>query len=75
MLALGILSIVLSTVSWFFCWWLSIPGFVLGILGLALVKPDNANYKGIRVMSILGIILGVAALVVYLVSIGIVLAA
>ena len=54
----GILSIVLSGISFFFCWWLGIIGIILGIIGLFV--PGNE-----RITAIIGISLGSVSLFLF----------
>lgn len=40
---LGVLAIVCGFISFFVCWWLSIVGIALGLLGLLLPKKTCAG--------------------------------
>lgn len=46
-LVLGILSIVLGTISFFVFWWLSIFGIGLGSLGVNISSSKTLNIVGI----------------------------
>lgn len=54
----GILSLVFSIISFFVCWWLSIVGVILGIIGLC----DESNGLGIA-----GTVTGIVSLIVNIV--------
>ncbi len=56
----AIYSLIFSVVSRFIFWWLSIAGISSGVLALREIK--NKNEKG-KALAIIGIIIGVIALV------------
>lgn len=58
----AIVGIILVIVSLFFCWWLSLIGAVLGIIGLC-TAGNNAVVKG---LSIGAIIVGVVCAIISL---------
>ena len=57
----GIISIVCSIVSFFVFWWLSIIGIILGAIGMGV--DENKTFSKI------GLIIGIVALAVYIISV------
>lgn len=59
-LTLGIISVCVSGISFFFCWWLGIVGIILGVIALALKDSEAGTITGA-----VGIIAGLISMIVY----------
>lgn len=67
----GAISLVLSVISWFVFWWLSIAALILGIIGVA-VKIDDEDpqrTRNGRILNIIAIIAASACLITMIVTI------
>lgn len=69
-LVLGIISIVLSVISWFIFWWLSIVAIGIGIIGLCTKVPEEYskyNTAG-KALNIIGIVMGAVGFIIFLLA-------
>ena len=69
-LVLGIISIILSVISWFIFWWLSIVAIGLGIIGLCTKVPEEYskyNTAG-KALNIIGVIMGAVGFIIFLIT-------
>lgn len=70
-ISLGVISTILSIISWFIFWWLSIIAIILGVVGL-VTRPEvtNSNSDTVgRTFCIMGIIVGAIGLLFFIVTI------
>lgn len=69
-LVLGIISIILSVISWFIFWWLSIVAIGLGIIGLCTKVPEEYskyNTAG-KALNIIGVVMGAVGFIIFLIA-------
>lgn len=76
-LVFGAISTVLAIISWIVLWWLSIVAIACGIIGLVM-KPDtnpsnDTLEKAGTILSIIGLVIAAAGLIVFIISIVILL--
>lgn len=69
-LVLGIISIVLSVISWFIFWWLSIVAIGLGIIGLCTKVSEEYSKYNIagKALNIIGVIMGAVGFIIFLIA-------
>ena len=69
-LVLGIISIILSVISWFIFWWLSIVAIGLGIIGLCTKVPEEYSKYNIagKALNIIGVIMGAVGFIIFLIA-------
>lgn len=69
-LILGIISIVLSVISWFIFWWLSIVAIGLGIIGLyTKTSEEYSKYNTAgKALNIIGVVMGAIGFVIFLIA-------
>lgn len=72
-LVFGAISTVLAIISWIVLWWLSIIAIACGIIGLVM-KPDtnpsnDTLEKTGTVLSIIGLVIAAAGLIIFIISI------
>ena len=69
-LVLGIISIILSVISWFIFWWLSIVAIGIGIIGLCTKVPEEYskyNTAG-KALNIIGVVMGAVGFIIFLIA-------
>ena len=69
-LVLGIISIILSVISWFIFWWLSIVAIGIGIIGLCTKVPEEYskyNTAG-KALNIIGVVMGAIGFIIFLIA-------
>lgn len=69
-LVLGIISIVLSVISWFIFWWLSIVAIGIGIIGLCTKVPEEySKYSTAgKALNIIGVVMGAVGFIIFLIA-------
>ena len=67
----GVISLVLSVISWFIFWWLSIAALILGIIGVAvkIEDEDPQRTRNGKILNIIAIIAASACLITMIVTI------